>query len=363
MNNLHKLALTIMAGLVISACGQKPAAEKPKASAEPTATTAAPAATPTAAPVAVRDSLIKPIPVPTVKEPEKVELGKKLWFDTRLSKSGALSCNSCHNLMSSGTDNLTSSIGHNWVEGPINSPSVYNSVFNIKQFWDGRADTLTAQAGGPIENPKEMASTHEHVVTVLNSIPQYQAEFKKAYNVDQISIDQVTDAIALFEETLVTPNSRFDKWLAGDDKALTDEEKKGYELFNSAGCIGCHNGPSVGGTSFQKFGVYGKYLTKNGATGRAGVTKNPDEMMVFKVPNLRNVELTYPYFHDGAVNSLPEAVNIMAKVQLNKTFTPEENAQIVAFLKSLTGERPKLEMPLLPPSTDKTPLPKPYGKK
>lgn len=362
MKNLHKLALTVMAGLVFSACGQKAEVEKPKVAVEPAASTAS-APVPAATPVAVKESLIKPIPVPTVAEPAKVELGKKLWFDTRLSKSGALSCNSCHNLMTSGTDNLTSSIGHKWIEGPINSPTVYNSVFNIKQFWDGRADTLKAQAGGPIENPKEMASTHEHVVTVLNSIPQYQAEFKKAYNVDQISIDQVVDAIALFEETLVTPNSRFDKWLTGDEQALNEQEKKGYELFNSVGCIACHNGPGVGGTSFQKFGVYGKYLTKNGATGRAGVTKNPDEMMVFKVPNLRNIDLTYPYFHDGAVNSLAEAVNIMGKIQLNKTFTAEENAQIVAFLKTLTGERPKLEMPLLPPSTEKTPLPQPYAKK
>ena len=159
MKNLHKLVLTVMAGLVFAACGQKTEVEKPKAAAEPAASTAS-APAPAATPAVVKDSLIKPIPVPTVAEPAKVELGKKLWFDTRLSKSGALSCNSCHNLMTSGTDNLTSSIGHNWVEGPINSPTVYNSVFNIKQFWDGRADTLKAQAGGPIENPKEMASTH-----------------------------------------------------------------------------------------------------------------------------------------------------------------------------------------------------------
>ena len=351
MNKLTKLASALAATMVLVACGQQTEAQKSTDKAAPVVATV------------VKDSLIKPIDVPEIKEPAKVELGKKLWFDTRLSKSGALSCNSCHNVMTSGTDNLTSSIGHGWAEGPINSPTVYNAVFNIKQFWDGRADTLKAQAGGPIENPMEMASTHEHVVTVLNSIPEYQAEFKKAYNVDEVTIDQVTDAIALFEETLVTPNSRFDKWLRGDETAINDEEKKGYELFNSVGCTACHNGPAVGGTSFQKFGVYGKYMTKNGAIGVGGLTKNKDEEMVFKVPTLRNIEMTYPYFHDGAVNTLSEAVDIMGKIQLDKKFTPEENAQIVAFLRTLTGERPKLEMPLLPNSTEKTPRPEPFKKK
>ena len=364
MNKIFRITMWATAAMLIAACGQQAEAPKEqagqKAPAAPTTTVEKSAAAPAAV---VRESLIKPIDAAVIKEPLKVELGKKLYFDPRLSKSGALSCNSCHNLMTSGTDNLTSSIGHGWVEGPINSPTVYNSVFNIKQFWDGRADTLKAQAGGPIENPKEMASTHEHVVTVLNSIPQYVGEFKKAYGVEKVAIDQVVDAIALFEETLVTPNARFDQWLRGDDKALTEQEKKGYELFTSTGCIACHNGAAVGATSFQKFGVYGKYLTKNGATGRGGVTKNPDEMMVFKVPTLRNIELTYPYFHDGAVNNLADAVNVMAKIQLDKTFTAEENAQIVAFLKTLTGERPKMEMPLLPPSTDKTPLPEPFKKK
>lgn len=351
MNKLTKLTSALATIMVLMSCGQQTEVQKPTDKVAPVVATA------------VKDSLIKPIDAPEIKEPAKVELGKKLWFDTRLSKSGALSCNSCHNVMSSGTDNLTSSIGHGWAEGPINSPTVYNAVFNIKQFWDGRADTLKAQAGGPIENPMEMASTHEHVVTVLNSIPEYQAEFKKAYNVDEVTIDQVTDAIALFEETLVTPNSRFDKWLRGDETAINDEEKKGYELFNSVGCTACHNGPAVGGTSFQKFGVYGKYMTKNGAIGVGGLTKNKDEEMVFKVPTLRNIEMTYPYFHDGAVNTLSEAVDIMGEIQLDKKFTPEENAQIVAFLRTLTGERPKLEMPLLPNSTEKTPRPAPFKKK
>ena len=210
--NKASIMSILIGGSILAACGQS--TPTPQATAEKPAD-----ATP-AAVASVRDSLIKPINPANITEPAKVELGKKLYFDTRLSKSGALSCNSCHNLMSSGTDNLTSSIGHKWAEGPINSPTVYNSVFNIKQFWDGRADTLKAQAGGPIENPLEMASTHEHVVTVLNSIPEYVTEFKTVYNVDTVGIDQVTDAIALFEETLVTPNSRFDKWLRGDDTVI-----------------------------------------------------------------------------------------------------------------------------------------------
>lgn len=354
MKNPARFATLSALSLMLFACGQKTATTPQNAPADKAV--AAPTVT------AVKESPIKPIDAPVISEPAKVELGKKLYFDARLSKSGALSCNSCHNLMIGGTDNLTSSIGHGWQQGPINSPTVYNSTFNIKQFWDGRADTLKAQAGGPIENPREMASTHEHVVTVLNSIPAYVDEFKKAYNVDTVSIDQVTDAIAKFEDTLVTPNSRFDKWLRGDETALSDSEKKGYELFNSVGCTACHNGVGVGGTSFQKFGIYGQYLTKNGAVGRAGVSKNPNEKMVFKVPNLRDIELTYPYFHDGAVNTLHDAVNIMGKIQLNRTFTEDENAQIVAFLRTLTGERPKIEMPRLPGSTDKTPLPEPFKK-
>ncbi|WP_019672106.1 cytochrome-c peroxidase [Psychrobacter lutiphocae] len=313
--------------------------------------------------VSVRDEPIEPITVEAVTEPKKVELGKMLWFDTRLSKSGTLSCNSCHDLAKGGTDNIPTSVGYNWAEGPINSPTVLNSRYSLAQFWDGRAKDLMEQAGGPIENPLEMASSHEFVVEVLNSIPEYKALFHDAFGTeDDINIDQVTSAIAIFEDTLVTPNSRFDKWLGGDDDILTAQELNGYKLFKDSGCIACHNGPAVGGGSFQKFGVFEKYTTQNLAEGRFAVTGKDEDKHLFKVPTLRNIDLTYPYFHDGQVNSLADAVNIMGKIQLNREFTAEETADIVAFLKTLTGDQPKIELPVLPPSNENTPKPTPFVK-
>jgi cytochrome c peroxidase len=242
---------------------------------------------------------IQPVEPAVIKEPAKVELGKKLFFDPRLSRSGAISCNSCHNLGMGGSDNLKASIGHKWQQGSINSPTVLNSSLNIAQFWDGRAKDLREQAGGPIANPMEMASTHELAVQVLNSIPGYRAEFKQVFGKDDITIDEVTGALAAFEETLVTPNSRFDQWLRGDQKALTVRELAGYELFKNSGCVACHNGVAVGGNSFQKMGLVTPYVTENKAEGRAAVTGKDADRFNFKVPTLRNVALTYPYFHDG----------------------------------------------------------------
>ena len=290
----------------------------------------------------------------------QAELGKKLYFDPRLSKSGFISCNSCHNLSMGGTDNIPTSIGHGWHQGPINAPTVLNSSYNLAQFWDGRAADLKEQAGGPIANPGEMASTHALAVEVLESIPQYVREFRLAFGSDGIDIDKVTTAIAEFEKTLVTPNSRFDQWLLGDEDALTAEELAGYRLFKESGCVGCHNGPAVGGNSYQKMGVVKPYKTASKAAGRKAVTGRDSDHMVFKVPTLRNVELTYPYFHDGGARTLGEAVDIMGKVQLGRTFSKEENARIVAFLKTLTGEQPRIELPILPPSGDSTPRPKPF---
>ncbi len=306
---------------------------------------------------------IQPIAPAVVKNPAMVELGKKLWFDPRLSKSGFISCNSCHNLSMGGSDNLKTSIGHNWQEGPINSPTVLNSSMNVAQFWDGRAGNLKEQAGGPIANPGEMAFTHELAVDMLNSIPGYQAEFKKVFSKQKIDIDQVTDAIAAFEETLVTPNSRFDKWLKGDANAITKTELEGYKLFRDSGCVACHNGAAVGGNSFQRMGLVEAYKTSNPAEGRAAVTGKDADRFNFKVPTLRNVELTYPYFHDGAADTLGQAVDTMGRVQLGKNFTKEENAKIVAFLKTLTGDQPQIGMPVLPPSSDATPRPTPSDKK
>ncbi|GAB3553786.1 cytochrome-c peroxidase [Noviherbaspirillum agri] len=305
---------------------------------------------------------IQPIPAAKVKEPALVELGKKLYFDPRLSKSGFISCNSCHNLSMGGTDNLKTSIGHNWQQGPINSPTVLNSSMNVAQFWDGRAADLKAQAGGPIANPGEMAFTHALAVDTLQSIPGYVSDFKKVFGTEKVDIDKVTKAIAAFEETLVTPNSRFDKWLKGDRKALNATELAGYKLFKESGCVACHNGPAVGGNSFQKMGVVEAYNASSPAEGRVAVTGKDADRFNFKVPTLRNVELTYPYFHDGAANTLPEAVDTMARIQLGKKFTPDENAKVVAFLKTLTGDQPNFKMPILPPSSDKTPRPTPFDK-
>ncbi len=352
---IHALVAGLLAVGVIASCSQKnPEGEK----------NAAPVVEQPKAPVLQprTGEPIQPIVAPKVADQAKVELGKQLFFDPRLSKSGFISCNSCHNLSMGGSDNLKSSIGHKWNQGPINSPTVLNSSMNLAQFWDGRAKDLKEQAGGPIANPGEMSFTHDLAVTVLQSIPGYVAEFKKVYSADTVDIDKVTTAIAAFEETLVTPDSRFDKWLKGDDAAITKEELAGYELFKSSGCTNCHNGPAVGGNSFQKMGAVEPYKTKSPAVGRFGVTKDNADRMKFKVPTLRNVELTYPYFHDAGAATLTKAVEIMGQVQLGKKFTPEENASIVAFLKTLTGEQPKFTLPQLPPSSDTTPAPQPFGK-
>lgn len=302
-------------------------------------------------------------PISPVKEINlaQVELGKKLFFDPRLSKSGFISCNSCHNLSMGGTDNLKTSIGHKWQQGPINSPTVLNSSLNIAQFWDGRAADLKEQAGGPIANPGEMASTHTLALDVLQSIPAYVAEFRQVFGAsEKIDIDQVTQAIAEFEKTLVTPNSRFDKWLLGDADAITSTELAGYHLFKKVGCIACHNGEALGGNSFQKMGLVAPYETANKAEGLSGVTGNDIDRFKFKVPTLRNVEMTYPYFHDGEAATLTDAVDVMGKLQLGKKFSKVENAQIVAFLKTLTGDQPSFIIPILPPSVDETPRPKPF---
>ena len=201
--------------------------------------------------VAQNQEPIQPIAPPAQVNLGMVELGKKLYFDPRLSKSGFISCNSCHNLSMGGTDNIPTSIGDKWQQGPINAPTVLNSSLNVAQFWDGRAADLKAQAGGPIANPGEMAFSHTLAIDMLESIPAYQREFKQIFGKDKIDIDQVTLAIAEFEKTLMTPNSRFDQWLKGNRKALNPQELQGYQLFKNSGCVACHNGPNLGGNSFQ----------------------------------------------------------------------------------------------------------------
>lgn len=310
--------------------------------------------------VAFANEPISPIKLVKNINPAQVELGKKLYFDPRLSKSGFISCNSCHNLSMGGTDNLKTSIGDRWQQGPINSPTVLNSSLNLAQFWDGRAADLKEQAGGPIANPGEMAFTHGLAVDVLSSIPEYVTEFKQVFDEDGIDIDKVTDAIAEFEKTLVTPNSPFDLWLLGDEDAITAKELAGYELFKNSGCVACHNGEAVGGNSFQKMGVVEPYQGSNPAEGLSAVTGEDADRFKFKVPTLRNVALTYPYFHDGEAATLAESVDIMGRLQLGRHFTDDENSKIVAFLKTLTGDQPAFQLPILPPSTDQTPRPTPF---
>ena len=291
-----------------------------------------------------------------------VELGKKRYFDPRLSKSGIMSCNSCHNLSMGGTDNIPSSVGDKWQQGPINSPTVLNSSLNVAQFWDGRAADLKAQAGGPIANPGEMGFTHAPAIDVLSSIPGYVREFSLVFGKPKVDIDQVTQAIAEFEKTLVTPNSRFDQCLLGKKDALNADELAGYKLFKDTGCVACHNGEAAGGNSFQKMGRYEQYKTNAKAAGRADVTGKDADRFSFKVPTLRNVEMTYPYFHDGAANTLTEAVDPMGRLQLGKKFSKDENAKVVAFLKTLSGDQPSFMLPILPPSADSTPRPTPFSK-
>lgn len=300
--------------------------------------------------------------------PEKVKLGKMLYFDPRLSKSGFISCNSCHNISTYGVDNLPTSIGHKWQIGPRNAPTTLNAALHIAQFWDGREKDVEAQAKGPILNPKEKASpSPEFVVDRIKSIPEYVELFKKAFpgESDPITYDNITKSIAAFERILITP-SRFDKFLQGDTNALTKEEKEGLKLFIDVGCITCHRGPGVGGEMFQKFGLVKPYYEvikysdpSKIDKGRYQITKNDGDMYVFKVPSLRNITRTYPYFHDGSVWDLKEAVSIMAEIQLGKKLEPVQIDKILSFLKALEGEIPDeaLRIPVLPPSTEKTSKP------
>ncbi|MDH5509772.1 MAG: cytochrome-c peroxidase [Nitrospinota bacterium] len=287
----------------------------------------------------------------------KIELGKMLYFDKRLSSSNVFSCNSCHDLALGGTDNSSFSIGHKWKKGGRNAPTVFNAALHLAQFWDGRAEDVEQQAGMPVLNPVEMNASEGRVIERLGSIPEYAKMFADAFPGEKspLTYKNVAKAIGAFERTLLTP-SRFDQFLAGKLDAITKAEKEGLKLFIDTDCVICHNGVTVGGQAYQKFGVFKKpdFLTDN---GRFDVTRNKDDMYVFKVPSLRNIELTYPYFNNGAVWDLKEAVKIMAEVQLGNNLSDQDAAKIVVFLKSLTGDKPKIELPLLPPATVSTSRP------
>lgn len=295
---------------------------------------------------------------------EKIDLGRKLFFDPRLSLSGLLSCNSCHNLGMGGDDNLETSIGHGWQKGPRNAPTVLNAVFNSAQFWDGRAADLKEQAKGPVQAGVEMASTPERVEAVLNSMPAYVDQFSRAFPGEDKStnFDNMAKAIEAFEATLTTPASKFDLFLEGNEGALNDLEKRGLQVFMDTGCASCHGGVNLGGDGYYPFGL----IEKPGADilpvndkGRFAVTQTAEEEYVFRAAPLRNIELTAPYFHSGKVWDLRQAVAIMASSQLGEELSEEDIDAVTAFLRTLTGEQPAVEYPILPVRSDSTPLPDP----
>ncbi|WP_445219840.1 cytochrome-c peroxidase [Bradyrhizobium sp. Pa8] len=312
--------------------------------------------------------IFKPIPfaIPAVKDNpvtvEKAELGKMLFFDPRLSASGVISCNTCHNLGTGGVDAGPTSIGHAWQKGARRAPTVYNSVFNVAQFWDGRAPDLKAQAKGPVQASAEMNATPDRVTSTLNSMEDYIGKFKQAFPHDTppVTFDNFAKAIEAFEATLTTPAAPFDQYLNGDANALDDQQKAGLKLFMNKGCASCHNGLNIGGQDYFPFGVIGKpdiKLLPAADKGRFAVTKAPSDEYVFRVAPLRNVALRAPYFHSGQVWTLKEAVGIMSEVQLGTKLSEKENDDIVAFLKSLNGRLPRIEYPILPTRTNQTPPP------
>ena len=300
-------------------------------------------------------ALLDSVNIPKTPQQEaKIELGKMLWFDPRLSLSGKVSCNTCHDLSTNGADTKPLSIGYAGRKGTVNSPTVFNAEKQIAQFWDGRAKTLAEQATGPITNPLEMAMTPELAEGVIRSIPGYRPYFEKAFGSKNPTFSEIAEALAAFETTLTTPNAPFERYLKGDKNALTQQQIDGLKLFRRSGCIRCHSGNLLGGTSFQKVGSVRPYVTDNSSKGRMDVSGKPWDEVMFKVPTLLNVERTAPYFHDGAVKTLPDAVKKMADIQLDMNLSEKQVEEIVAFLESLNGELPKIEKPTLPPSGPET---------
>jgi len=295
--------------------------------------------------------------------PAKIELGKMLYFDPRLSASWLISCNTCHNVGLGGVDLLETSIGHGWRRGPRNAPTVFNAVFNIAQFWDGRARDLMQQAQGPVQAAVEMNSSPERVVATLSSIPEYVARFRQAFPgaSESVTFDNMARAIEAFEATLLTPGARFDLYLGGTATALTERERRGLAAFLDRGCVSCHGGTNIGGTGYFPFGVVerpGAQILPPGDKGRFAVTRTVTDEYVFKASSLRNVELTAPYFHSGVVWDLELAVAVMGSAQLGAELTVDEIGAVTAFLRTLTGQQPRIEYPILPPHTASTPRPR-----
>lgn len=294
----------------------------------------------------------------------RVDLGAMLFFDPRISRSGVFSCNSCHNVGMGGMDGLETSVGHGWQMGPRNSPTVFNAVFNIAQFWDGRAADLAEQAKGPVQAGVEMNNTPQRVVETLASMPGYIDAFAAAFPSEggAISFDNMARAIEAFEATLITPNSRFDQFLMGDTAILDATELRGLQAFMDQGCVACHAGVNMGGQDYYPFGVVerpGASVLPRGDRGRFMVTETASDDYVFRAAPLRNIAITAPYFHSGTVWDLEEAVAIMGVSQLGAELSQQEVTDITAFLRTVTGEIPQVVYPQLPPSGPDTPRPEP----
>lgn len=314
-----------------------------------------------------------PVPADNPMTKEKIELGKMLFFDPRLSKDGTISCNSCHNVMFHGGDGRPVGVGVHGQRGGRGSPTVWNSAFQTVQFWDGRAASLEEQAKGPLINDVEMGmGTHEFVIGRLNAIPGYVAAFKRAFPKEKkpITIDSMAKAIASYERTLITPNSPFDKYMRGNKKAMTPQQIKGMKLVDEIGCTSCHTGVNLSGEEKMGEGNYQPFPQIPGSqydkmydlitdVGRFEVTKNPEDKNKWRVPTWRNVAINAPYFHNGRVKTLDEAVRVMAKTQLGMDLKDSQVSDIVAFLNALTGEFPRQTMPMLPNTANMTVTPDP----
>lgn len=298
----------------------------------------------TGATLLLRDEPIQPIPQPPQLDPARVALGRRLFSDPLLSRNRTVSCASCHDLRRGGADPRGRGVGFDGQVTPLNVPTVFNAALNFRQFWNGRAESLQAQAEAVVASPTEMGGAWPDVVDRVSADPGYRRDFAGAYP-DGVNRHNIADAIASFERTLLTPNSRFDRYLQGEYSAISDQERRGYEAFKRFGCVACHQGANVGGNMFQKFGVMRDYLRERGHDapsdqGRFEVTGQEADRQVFKVPSLRNVALTGPYFHDGSARTLDDAVDVMFKYQLGRIASPDDRASIILFLRTLTGELP-----------------------
>ncbi len=288
-------------------------------------------------------SHILALKMPSGLDEKKVNLGRMLFHEKKLSADNSISCAHCHDLASGGVDGLPQSFGINGAKGIINTPTVYNTVYNIAQFWNGRAKTLESQIDEPVHDPVKMNSNWPDIIKKLADSADYVHRFRKIYGRKGLTESHIKDAIATFERSLVTVNAPFDRFLAGDHEAISDDAKKGFELFRSYGCVSCHQGASVGGNMFQTMGVFGNYFEDRGNitaadSGRFAVTGHPADKYKFKVPSLRLVTLTAPYFHDGSVDNLSAAIQIMARYELGREIPDDDIQLIIAFLKTLKGE-------------------------